>query len=225
MMLAASCPACLSARAARDLVFSEAFGANAWYALLPFILIGAVVQGVVRRLDPEAVETGGTPLTTRLRVAPLVRAGLVLGVGLGGFVDGILLHQILQWHNMLSSLTPPVDLVTMKYNMVWDGLFHALTWTMCVVGIGLLFRAGRRADVLWSGKVLFGSLIGGWGLFNLVEGLIDHQLLQIHHVHPGAHQVAWDAGFVVLGGLGLLWLGYLIVRRAGRAGTHAPTRA
>jgi hypothetical protein len=25
-----------------------------------------------------------------------------MGVGLGGFVDGILLHQILQWHHMLT---------------------------------------------------------------------------------------------------------------------------
>jgi hypothetical protein len=29
--------------------------------------------------------------------------GLFLGIGLGGFVDGIVLHQILQWHHMLTS--------------------------------------------------------------------------------------------------------------------------
>src|ERR1044071_1231233 len=99
-------------------------------------------------------------------LAPLVGAGLVLGVGMGGFVDGILLHQILQWHNMLSSVTPPTDLVAMKYNMVWDGLFHAATWTTCAVGIGLLFRAGRRRDVPWSGALLLGAMLAGWGLFN-----------------------------------------------------------
>jgi uncharacterized membrane protein len=27
---------------------------------------------------------------------------LLLGIGLGGFFDGIVLHQILQWHHMLS---------------------------------------------------------------------------------------------------------------------------
>jgi uncharacterized membrane protein len=32
-----------------------------------------------------------------MRIGPLVGAGLVLGIGLGGFVDGILLHQLLQW--------------------------------------------------------------------------------------------------------------------------------
>ena len=28
----------------------------------------------------------------------LITSGMLLGVGFGGFVDGILLHQILQWH-------------------------------------------------------------------------------------------------------------------------------
>lgn len=147
-----------------------------------------------------------------MRIGPLVAAGLVLGVGLGGFVDGIALHQIFQWHNMLSSITPPVDVVAIKYNMVWDGLFHAVTWTTVAIGIALLFRAGRRADVPWSGKLLFGSIVGGWGLFNFVEGLIDHQLLGLHHVHPGEGQLAWDMGFVFIGGLGFMLLGYLITR-------------
>jgi uncharacterized membrane protein len=145
-----------------------------------------------------------------MKQSPLVAAGLVLGVGLGGFADGILLHQILQWHNMLSATTPPVDLVSMKYNMLWDGLFHAVTWTMCAIGIGLLFRAGRREDVAWSGRLLVGSMIGGWGLFNLIEGLIDHQLLGIHHVHPGDGQVAWDVGFLLVGGVGFMILGFLV---------------
>ncbi|MDX2089749.1 MAG: DUF2243 domain-containing protein [Kofleriaceae bacterium] len=158
----------------------------------------------------------------RKRSGPLVAAGLVLGIGFGGFVDGILLHQILQWHNMLSSIAPPTDLVTMKYNMVWDGLFHALTWTMCVIGVGLLFRAGRHADVRWSGRLLFGSMLAGWGLFNFVEGLIDHQLLGIHHVHPGTGQLAWDLGFVFIGGLGFILAGYLIGRGAlGHTGIEA----
>lgn len=166
------------------------------------------------------------------RSGPLVAAGLVLGVGLGGFVDGILLHQILQWHNMLSSVVPPTDLIDMKYNMIWDGMFHAVTWTMCVIGIGLLFRAGGRADVRWSGPIFAGSLVGGWGLFNFVEGLIDHQLLGIHHVHPGDGQLAWDMGFVLLGGLGLMLAGYTLGRsrhkreKTGRGSVlHHPTVA
>lgn len=108
---------------------------------------------------------------------PLLAAGALLGVGLGGFLDGIVLHQILQWHNMLSSWIEPVDLVTMKVNMVWDGLFHALTWLATAIGVVLLWRAARRPDVPWSGRSFVGALALGWGLFNVVEGVIDHHVL------------------------------------------------
>jgi uncharacterized membrane protein len=156
-------------------------------------------------------------------LAPLVGAGLVLGIGLGGFIDGILLHQILQWHNMLSSKLPPTSLVDMKYNMIWDGLFHALTWVTTLVGVGLLFRAGRRADAIWSGRVLAGAMLAGWGLFNFVEGVIDHQLLGIHHVHPGAGQLAWDIGFLLSGPV-LAALGVLIARGGVPGAVHPGER-
>ena len=48
-------------------------------------------------------------------------AGIVLGLGLGGFVDGITLHQIMQWHNMGSAVLPPTTMDAMAQNMVWDG--------------------------------------------------------------------------------------------------------
>ena len=156
-----------------------------------------------------------------MHTAPLVSAGILLGVGLGGFADGIALHQILQWHNMLSSKLPPTNIVDLKVNMVWDWLFHALTWTVTIVGLGLLFRAGRRADVPWSGRVLVGSMLGGWGLFNLVEGLIDHQILGVHHVHPGSGELAWDLAFLA-SGLLLMGIGFTLVRRTSGRLPDAP---
>jgi uncharacterized membrane protein len=33
---------------------------------------------------------------------PVIAAGIVLGIGVGGFIDGIFLHQIFQLHSMLS---------------------------------------------------------------------------------------------------------------------------
>ena len=147
-----------------------------------------------------------------VRVRPLATPSLLLGIGLGGFFDGILLHQILQWHNMLSSVTPPVDLVTMKYNMLWDGLVHAVTWVVTLVGVVMLFRAARRDDVVWSGRIFGGTMVFGWGLFNFVEGILDHLILGVHHVHPGAHQLAWDIGFVGVAGIGLMLAGFLISR-------------
>jgi uncharacterized membrane protein len=144
---------------------------------------------------------------------PIISSGILLGTGLGGFLDGIVLHQILQWHNMLSSIRPPDDLLTMKYNMLWDGLFHAFTWLTTVAGLVRLWRAGLRADVPWSTGTFVGSLFLGWGLFNLIEGLVDHQILGIHHVHPGAGQLAWDIAFLV-SALVMILGGYMAVRKA-----------
>src|SRR4051812_21709891 len=100
----------------------------------------------------------------------LISAGLLLGTGLGGFVDGIMLHQILQWHNMLSSVRPPATLVAMKYNMVWDGIFHAFTWIMVSLGVWRLWRVGPHAGGPRSTRTFVGSLVTGWGLFNVIEG-------------------------------------------------------
>jgi uncharacterized membrane protein len=150
----------------------------------------------------------------------IISAGMLLGTGLGGFIDGILLHQILQWHNMLSSVRPPTDLVEMKYNMVWDGLFHTFTWLMVALGLWRLWIAGRSSDTPWSARTFVGALVLGWGLFNFVEGLIDHQLLGLHHVHPGDGELAWDLGFLAFG-LSQVAVGWGLIR-AGRADTTPP---
>lgn len=147
----------------------------------------------------------------------LIAAATLLGIGLGGFADGIVLHQILQWHNMLSSRVAPTDLVAMKYNMVWDGLFHAFTWLMTVAGLAMLWRAGQQPNVPWSTHTFVGSLILGWGSFNVVEGVIDHHLLGIHHVHPGEGQLAWDLGFLAFGALQIA-VGWVLIRRGMQTG-------
>jgi len=153
---------------------------------------------------------------------PMVAAGILLGTGLGGFVDGIVFHQILQWHNMLSSKLPPTNLVDMEINMVWDGLFHAFTWLTTAIGLLMLFRAGGRVDVPWSGRTLFGSMLAGWGLFNLVEGIVDHHLLDLHHVRDlPAHVPLYDWLFLAVGGVGLIALGFWM--RAPRAQPSVPS--
>jgi uncharacterized membrane protein len=112
----------------------------------------------------------------------LIAAGVLMGIGMGGFVDGILFHQILQLHSMLSAKLPQDTVVNIKISMVWDGLFHALTWLTTAISIKLLWQAGRQSHITFSGLSFFGSLFIGWGTFNIVEGLIDHHILGIHHV-------------------------------------------
>lgn len=145
------------------------------------------------------------------RHSPLITAGIVLGLGLGGFVDGILLHQILQWHHMLSSVRPNITVADTELNMVWDGLFDAIDWLFTVAGVILLWQAGKQDDVSWSSKTFFGSIFAGWGMFNLVEGVIDHQILGIHHVKSGTNELAWDIGFLALGAI-LVMAGWILVQ-------------
>lgn len=137
--------------------------------------------------------------------------GILLGIGMGGFLDGILLHQILQWHNMLSSVMPPTTMAAMKTNMLWDGFFHAFVWLVTLVGVLLLWSSARRAAVLPTGFWLVGLMLIGWGVFNFTEGLIDHQILGIHHVREWGPNPLWDYGFLLSGPL-LATVGWMMTR-------------
>ena len=94
---------------------------------------------------------------TQLTFKPLIRAGIFLGIGMGGFFDGIVFHQLLQLHNMLTGKLPKDSITNIEVNMFWDGLFHAGTWTMTLIGLILLWRAVTKAPALapsgsaWNG--------------------------------------------------------------------------
>ena len=155
--------------------------------------------------------------------SPLLAAGILLGVGLGGFVDGIVLHQILQWHHLVSEPYPPDTLENLRLNTLLDGVYHAFTWVMTTVGLALLWRASKNAGTAWSARLLVGSLAIGWGLFNLVEGVIDHHLLGIHHVRAGPDQLSWDLAFLAFGAV-LVVGGWALARSSQSAEleSHAP---
>lgn len=140
--------------------------------------------------------------------------GILLGLGLGGFVDGILLHQIFQWHNMLSSTDrwARTTLEGMESNMLADGLFHLATWALVAAGVWALWSGMRHREYA-SGKALLGWALAGWGIFNLVEGIIDHQILGIHHIRD--ESLAWDVGFLAFG-VALIVVGWLLARAGER---------
>ena len=142
--------------------------------------------------------------------------GVLYGIGLGGFVDGIVLHQLLQWHHLLSATAshPMTTLAGLEVNTMADGYFHVLTWFV-VVGASVVtlaqWRQGRLAP-RWGLHV--GAVLVGWGAFNLAEGLIDHHLLGAHHVRDDlGGPLSWDLGFLAFGVL-LILVGGALVRRA-----------
>ena len=168
--------------------------------------------------DPRPAAAHPAPDLRRPR---LTAPGILLGVGLGGFVDGILLHQVLQWHHMLTSTDsdhvgvadyPADTLRGLEVNTLWDGFFHAFTWVMVVVGLVVLNSRIRRAPRrTWSARELWGWVLVGWGVFNLGEGVLNHHVLGIHHVRSGPHELAYDLGFLTLGA-GLVVVGWLVQR-------------
>ncbi len=147
---------------------------------------------------------------------PLIAPGIFLGVGFSGFFDGIVLHQILQWHHMLSNVKPLFTVANIDLNTVWDGLFHAFDFVMTFTGVILLWRTGKRDDVIWAPNTFFGSMLIGAGMFDVIEGIIDHQILGIHHVKAGPNQVAWDLGFLAFGAT-LIVIGRMIQTRENKS--------
>ena len=120
-----------------------------------------------REIDQEP--SGEEQMASTLSARPLVVAGIWLGLGLGGFFDGIVFHQILQWHHMLTSAGyPPTSVANLDVNTLADGLFHAATYLLTLIGLFVLWRASRRTDVTWSAAILIGAILAGWGLFSLV---------------------------------------------------------
>jgi uncharacterized membrane protein len=145
-----------------------------------------------------------------------ISAGILFGLGLGGFFDGIVLHQVLQWHHMLTSAGYPADSVpNLEVNTLWDGLFHASTYVFVLFGLIVLWRKAHRTHVQWSGKLLVGTMLMGFGIFNLVEGVIDHHILGIHHVNetvPRDQWIWWDLGFLIWGAAMLVG-GWILLKK------------
>lgn len=145
----------------------------------------------------------GDLMTYRTTYGDFPTASAVLfGLGLGGFLDDIVFDQMLQWHGTVSAWYPPISLENLRANARWEGLFHGLTCVFLVAGIALFWRKASTREVYWSNELLVGGALVGWGAFNLVEGLIDHGLLRIHHVNervPLTQQPYWDLAFLTWG--------------------------
>jgi uncharacterized membrane protein len=160
------------------------------------------------------------------RRPPSKVSGLLYGLGLGGFVDGIVLHQLFQWHHMVSHVEayPPTTLAGLEVNTLADGFFHVATWLLVLAGSVTAIQAWRAGRLAPSWSFHFGLVLVGWGIFNLVEGLVDHQILGVHHVRDDlGGPLSWDIGFLVFGML-LVVAGWALHRRgvagmARRSGT------
>lgn len=211
-----NCVTCNSA--IREKIFDSMFMPNLLTLFSAFIAL-AIVVGILAFLFTKrhnnAVEA--YPNNKFLNPVPFSTAAIVMGIGIGGFLDGILLHQILQWHEMISNKLPPDNYINKSVNMFWDGIFHLFTLIIVIIGTILFWKLLHRKNIDKSGNILAGGLIAGWGLFNIVEGIIDHHLLKIHNVRElTANPEIWNYGFLIIS-IVMVVVGYrLIAKRENR---------
>ena len=94
---------------------------------------------------------------------PSVLPGLLFGLGFGGFVDGIVLHEILQWHHMISGAQSSETLAGLELNVVADGFFHVVTWLLVMAGSIMTlvsWRQGRLAPYMVVSLRVAGGRVG-----------------------------------------------------------------
>jgi uncharacterized membrane protein len=143
----------------------------------------------------------------------VITAAAVLGVGLSGFFDGILLHQLLQWHHLLS-LVPGEAFRSIETQILADGLFHMLMYLVTATGLYLLWRARRHLADEASWRTVVGGALVGFGTWNVIDVGFFHWVLGIHRIRidvpdPMTYDVGWLTG---LGAVPLL-IGWLLLRR------------
>jgi uncharacterized membrane protein len=152
--------------------------------------------------------TVASPARTTAATGRNVLSGVLLGVGVAGFVDETVFHQLLHWHHFYDKSTPAVGLVS-------DGLFHAGSWFCTVAALFLVADLRRRGAfrlLPWWGGLLVGA-----GAFQLYDGTIQHKLLGLHqiryHVDLTPYDWTWNAIAVVM-----IVIGAVLLLRGRRAG-------
>jgi len=130
--------------------------------------------------------------------------GILAGIGLGGFFDGIVFHQILQWHHFVSNVYPTTTVAGLEINTLSDGLFHAATYAFTITGLFLLWGVASHRETTWPMGLLVGTLLMGWGLLHVVDGVVNHFVLQLHHIRTGPNELAYDLVFLALGAVMLI---------------------
>jgi uncharacterized membrane protein len=136
--------------------------------------------------------------------------GVLVGVGIAGTLDEVILHQLLGWHHFYDRSTATAGLVS-------DGIFHLFSTAVLVLGaIQLVER--RRASPDPPRLALAGILLGA-GCFNLYDGTIQHKLLRLHQIRPAApNDLPYDLVFLTIAAA-LALSGALLLRRTRQPST------
>jgi uncharacterized membrane protein len=146
--------------------------------------------------SPSSVLPAGSP-----SAAPPIRIGaFLLGFALAGFFDGILLHQILQWHHLLSGLDG-ARFAAIGTQVLADGVFHAVMYVIGIAGLWLLLRhRGQLGQT--RATALAGHALIGFAAWQVLDVVAVHWVLGLHRVRMDASMpLVWDIGWLVVFGV------------------------
>lgn len=151
-------------------------------------------------------------------------AGGLLGFALGGFFDGILLHQVLQWHHLLSNVNAVQDL---RLQLMADGLFHAWMYVIAVIALAKLWRARAAAAQAGAAHRLWGTALLGFGAWHVLDAVLSHWVTGIHRIKVDSPMpLAWDLLWFFAFGLLPAAIGWRLLRGRGpHAGGGGPAAA
>lgn len=142
-------------------------------------------------------------------------SGYLLGFALSGFFDGILLHQVLQWHHLLLGVEAAA-FQDMRVQILADGLFHVLMYLIALAGLWSLWRGRESLDLIAGRKLLAHALIG-FGVWHVLDAFVSHWWLGIHRIKMDSPNLLfWDLLWFVAFGLVPIAAGLLLGRAHNR---------
>ncbi len=164
--------------------------------------------------------TIASPARSRLRWA-----GLALGFAFSGFFDGILLHQILQWHHLLSGVATG-RFADLRVQVMADGIFHLLMYVVGAVGLTLAIRARHSLAEPGGARRLLVDFLVGFGSWHVIDAVFSHWLVGLHRIRMDvAEPIWWDIGWLVAFGLVPLAVAAILRRRGGDGSPGARSTA
>ncbi len=134
-------------------------------------------------------------------------SGALMGIGVAGFVDETVFHQLLHWHHFY-------DRSTRDWALISDGMFHAVSWVCMVAGLFVFADLRRRAA--WDKLRQISGFGLGLGGFQLYDGLVQHKLLHFHQIRYNVSILPYDLVWNIIAALVII-AGVVTLARARRA--------
>ncbi len=156
--------------------------------------------------------------TSQHQARSVLFTGILIGIGIAGFLDETIFHQLLQWHAFYWATNEHGHILS-------DGLFHLFSTLLLLWGLFRVWQ-GRAQWMDVSGPIIVAGILMGAGGFNFYDGIIQHAILHLHLVNEHVcnlsvthgnntlgncpqdipYEVVWDiVGFIILAIGFLLW--------------------